>query len=1136
MPSRAACISSSSSRCPMCSGASGCGAACFRPAHRSPPTSISASWRASSPLPAATSATSCSMPPTPPPSTTTRSPWHTCCARSRVNTPSAARSRARRSSASITASCGSRAASMAAQTGEPTMPGLSRAPTAGIRRASPSARDRPAAKADPAPRSSGIGNQQWLHASGAARAPPRLSHPADAREYEATRIADAAVGGQPVVKVQPESPAAGEPMHRAPSAALRRDVAASRAADAVRGGGEPLGNERSRLSEAVPGDFGGVRIHTHAAAAHAAQAIGARAYTFGQDIAFAPGEYDPSTTRGRHLLAHELAHTQQERAQPTDTLHRQGDDGGAANVSELDTGTSSTALATAAPDPAASPTVAGQEPLSLDDRVAAFKRLVLGTARARLASNRANLAIWRQVVEGLELGPKQQLAIEVAQLQEIAPEHHVEADITESNPIRRAIKLGQPEGHYIACTGCHLEQQATRLENETPEWQRTGPEWTPIADRLTGVSPRDRPYLAPLVAAGPLPGFEFPPRAVDTDILLQFLQAEAGSTTPESRSHDQPAPAFPQYAVPSRPSREEQMAQVNALTGPYRPIIQALGPDGYKVWTDSLTEWESQNIEAVRNGILSRIDQRQADYLELIGMILEGDREYYEFVPVVHDLLPLADPDVREVIDQEREDREDVGLLESIIVGIATLGALLLTIFPPTTALGVAAFGALEVGLGVYGAVRGPEMFEQGYAYSLGTGARDVYTEEQSSSGGTMMFFGFITAVTAPLMIASGGLRTLGAASAIGEAGALSRLTPEAAMTQGLDVLAGSKSLGPGVLQQGRLILTYEADGVVIGTIEGNPNVLMIARDGEAVMYVRTADGGLEVAARAPLNAGLLPESTAAETGLAVPWDEPAAAGLVEAGPQTLALPPGGQPLARLPGRSPFLLTAGEETASLDDVFAELAQEPGSGFGEGIVWSVTPDGTVFATPPVRGIPIYAPEGVTPPASYFAGPGQPRSWVMSGPLQEGFTPFDIFPGEAPTTQTLPQVRGARGSNLRGSAAEQYIAELSGGEREVTLQLPADLTRRSDVISPSVAGSINQEVKNYLRFIGQGNPAREVPLTAFMQSEITRDAMIMYYYRQQPVWIFTDAPPSAALQQALDDAGIPWTVSSDRLPTP
>ena len=82
---------------------------------------------------------------------------------------------------------------------------------------------------------------------------------------------------------------------------------------------------------------------------------------------------------------------------------------------------------------------------------------------------------------------------------------------------------------------------------------------------------------------------------------------------------------------------------------------------------------------------------------------------------------------------------------------------------------------------------------------------------------------------------------------------------------------------------------------------------------------------------------------------------------------------------------------------------------------------------------------------------------------------------------------------------------------------------------------VGGTLDQEVKNYLRYIGRGSPAREVELSPFLQSEINRDAMIMYYYPDhQSIWVFTDAPPSAELARALAEAGIPYTVMSDRLP--
>lgn len=60
-------------------------------------------------------------------------------------------------------------------------------------------------------------------------------------------------------------------------------------------------------------DFSGVRVHTDARAAASAAAVQARAYTVGSNIAFGADEYAPATTQGRRLLAHELAHTVQQR-------------------------------------------------------------------------------------------------------------------------------------------------------------------------------------------------------------------------------------------------------------------------------------------------------------------------------------------------------------------------------------------------------------------------------------------------------------------------------------------------------------------------------------------------------------------------------------------------------------------------------------------------------------------------------------------------------------------------------------------------------------------------------------------------------------------------------------------------------
>jgi hypothetical protein len=61
-------------------------------------------------------------------------------------------------------------------------------------------------------------------------------------------------------------------------------------------------------------DFSDVRIHTDVQAARSASALSARAYTVGNEVVFGDGAFAPDTAAGRHTLAHELTHVQQQRA------------------------------------------------------------------------------------------------------------------------------------------------------------------------------------------------------------------------------------------------------------------------------------------------------------------------------------------------------------------------------------------------------------------------------------------------------------------------------------------------------------------------------------------------------------------------------------------------------------------------------------------------------------------------------------------------------------------------------------------------------------------------------------------------------------------------------------------------------
>ncbi len=67
-------------------------------------------------------------------------------------------------------------------------------------------------------------------------------------------------------------------------------------------------NRESRMDA----DFSDVRIQRGPKAAAACDAIGAKAFTCRNKIAFNSGEYDPSSPEGQHLLAHELAHVKQQ--------------------------------------------------------------------------------------------------------------------------------------------------------------------------------------------------------------------------------------------------------------------------------------------------------------------------------------------------------------------------------------------------------------------------------------------------------------------------------------------------------------------------------------------------------------------------------------------------------------------------------------------------------------------------------------------------------------------------------------------------------------------------------------------------------------------------------------------------------
>lgn len=97
----------------------------------------------------------------------------------------------------------------------------------------------------------------------------------------------------------------------------KRNSSLEGAIEQSRGSGQALDSGMRVWDEPMLGaDLQGVKIHTGQDADALNQALGARAFTTGQDIFFRDNEYDPGSSAGQELLAHELTHVVQQGGGP----------------------------------------------------------------------------------------------------------------------------------------------------------------------------------------------------------------------------------------------------------------------------------------------------------------------------------------------------------------------------------------------------------------------------------------------------------------------------------------------------------------------------------------------------------------------------------------------------------------------------------------------------------------------------------------------------------------------------------------------------------------------------------------------------------------------------------------------------
>jgi len=129
----------------------------------------------------------------------------------------------------------------------------------------------------------------------------KISQPGDKYEREADTVADRVmnIGQTDILQMQPVEEE---------KELMQLQIQMSKGSGATL-----LPTTNHFMSNVIGNDFSDVHVHTDSDTVKMNRQLGARAFTFGNDIYFNRGEYRPENTNGKSLLAHELTHVVQQK-------------------------------------------------------------------------------------------------------------------------------------------------------------------------------------------------------------------------------------------------------------------------------------------------------------------------------------------------------------------------------------------------------------------------------------------------------------------------------------------------------------------------------------------------------------------------------------------------------------------------------------------------------------------------------------------------------------------------------------------------------------------------------------------------------------------------------------------------------
>ena len=172
-------------------------------------------------------------------------------------------------------------------------------------------------KASTSPAQVNITTAPAVQLSKHTRLPAKVSKPTDPAELEAEETARKVMrmGQPPATKPLLPKGTATKTVQRAEATPAPATPARSATPRVSISGGSPLPSSvRTHMEPRFGASFANVRVHTDSSAAQQSAHLGANAFTVGEHIFFGRDKFQPQSTGGKELIAHELTHTIQQEA------------------------------------------------------------------------------------------------------------------------------------------------------------------------------------------------------------------------------------------------------------------------------------------------------------------------------------------------------------------------------------------------------------------------------------------------------------------------------------------------------------------------------------------------------------------------------------------------------------------------------------------------------------------------------------------------------------------------------------------------------------------------------------------------------------------------------------------------------